>query len=181
MFFRPVALMVAPTALVYAALYVLNDYLFGSLWFSPGVGWVFLPNGLRLIAILLFEEWGALGIIVGSLAMVGVQGSEADSGTAIGAALINGLAPLAARQVCLGLAQLDVHLQTLTATGLLRVTLIFSSLSAALHQCWFAWRGSSEHFFAQLLLTLTANMVGAMLVLYTFKFVLHFSERLRKG
>ena len=181
MFFRPIALIVFPTALVYAALFVLNDYVFGSLWFSPGVSWVFLPSGLCLIAILLFEQWGALGIIVGSLSVLGAQGSEPDPVTAVGAALISGLAPLAARRVCLGLAHIDVHLQSLTATGLLRVTLIFSSLSAALQQCWFAWRGSAEHFFPQLLVTLTANVVGAMLVLYACKLMLHFSAYLRKG
>lgn len=181
MFFWPIALVVVPTALLYAALLVLNDYLFGSLWFSPGETWVFLPSGLRLIAILLFVEWGALGIIVGSLSVLGVQGSEHDSLTAIGAALISGLAPLVARRVCLELAQIDLQLKSLTATGLLRVALIFSSLGAVLQQCWFAWSGSAEHFFMQLLIALTANMVGALLVLYACKLVLQFSAYLRKG
>jgi hypothetical protein len=181
MFFRPIALVVVPTALLYAALLMLNDYLFGSLWISPGETWVFLPSGWCLIAILLFEEWGALGIIVGSLAVLGVQGSGQDPLASIGAALISGLAPLAARQVCLELAQIDVQLKSLTAVGLLRVALIFSSLSAALQQCWFAWWSSAEHFFTELIVTLTANMAGAMLVLYACKLVLHSSAYLRKG
>ena len=60
-------LIVGVTALFYVALFLLNGFLFSVLDFSAGVAWVFLPSGLRLVAVLLFDKWGALGIILGSL------------------------------------------------------------------------------------------------------------------
>ena len=97
------------------------------------------------------------------------------------AACISGLAPLLAREICLSLTDLDVDLKALTALSLVRIALIFSALSAGLHQSWYAWRGHSDNALAGVLVMFTGDMLGAMLVLYASKLALSLDARLRGG
>lgn len=174
-------LIVGVTALFYVALFLLNSFVFSNFDFSAGVNWVFLPSGLRLVAVLLFDKWGALGIVLGSLMLAFHDARLTDPVTVGVAACISGLAPLLAREICLGLTDLDVDLKALTALSLVRITLIFSAVSAGLHQSWYAWRGVSDNALISVLVMFSGDMAGAMLVLYAGKVVLSLDARLRGG
>ena len=174
-------LIVGVTALFYVALFLLNDSVFSGLDFSAGVNWVFLPSGLRLLAVLLFDKWAALGIVLGSLMLAFHDLRLTDPVTVGVAACISGLAPLLARQVCLSLTDLKVDLKALTAVSLVRIALIFSAVSAGLHQSWYAWRGVSDNALASVLVMFSGDMVGTMLVLYSAKVMLSLEARLRGG
>lgn len=174
-------LIVGVTALFYVALFLLNDSIFSRLDFAVGVNWVFLPSGLRLIAVLLFDKWAALGIVLGSLMLAFYDARVTDPVTVGVAACISGLAPLLARQVCLSLTDLNVDLKALTASSLVRIALIFSALSAGLHQSWYAWRGVSDNALANMLVMFSGDMLGTMLVLYSAKVILSLDARLRGG
>lgn len=180
--FRRVTLVVAGTALAYYILYVLNQHLFAVLSFSTATSWVFLPSGVRLIAILLFVHWGALGIVLGGVALAF---SHADTGgdpvTVVMSLCLSGLAPLLARQICIGTNELRADLTELSPLGLLRTTLIFSAISAALHQTWYAWRGLSPDVLMGFLVMFTGDVLGALLVIYAIKMALSYSTRLRGG
>ena len=178
---KSATLIVALTALAYVALFVLNGFLFSFLDFSAGAAWVFLPSGLRLIAVLLFDKWGALGIVLGSLVMAFHDPSLTDPVTVGIAACISGLAPLLARQICLSLTDLQVDLHALSALSLVRITLIFSAVGAGLHQSWYAWRGNSNNALVSVLVMFCGDMLGTMLVLYGTKTVLSLEARLRRG
>ena len=174
-------LVVGLTALFYVALFMLNDFLFSSLDFSAGVTWVYLPHGVRLVAVLLFGKWGALGLVLGSLMLAFHDVRITDPVTVGVAACISGLAPLLAREICLRMTDLDVDLKALTAMGLVRIALVFSALNAALHQSWYAWRGVSDHALVSGLVMFSGDMLGAMLVLYAGKIALSLDARLRGG
>ena len=174
-------LIVGVTALFYVALFLLNGFLFSVLDFSAGVTWVFLPSGLRLVAVLLFDKWGALGIVLGSLMMAFHDTRLTDPVTVAMAACISGLAPLLAREICLSLTDLKVDLKDLTALSLVRITLIFSAVSAGLHQSWYAWRGHSDNALAGVLVMFSGDMLGTMLILYASKVALSLDTRLRGG
>ena len=60
-------LVVVATAIAYVGLVKLNDFFFSSFSFSNGVDWIFLPSGLRLAFILVFVEWGAVGVAIASI------------------------------------------------------------------------------------------------------------------
>ena len=175
------ALIVGLTALSYAALFLLNEYLFSVFDFSAGVAWIFLPSGVRLVTVLLFDKWGALGVVLGSMMVAFHDALLTDPLTVWVAACLSGLAPLLARQVCLSLTDLDVKLQALTARGLLRMALIFSALSAGLHQSWYAWRGASADPLSSVLVMFSGDMLGTLLVLYAAKVVLSLDTRWRRG
>lgn len=174
-------LIVGVTALFYVALFLLNGFLFSVLDFSAGVAWVFLPSGLRLVAVLLFDKWGALGIVLGSLMLAFHDARLTDPVTVGVAACISGLAPLLAREICLSLTDLKVDLKDLTALSLVRITLIFSAVSAGLHQSWYAWRGHSDNALAGVLVMFSGDMLGTMLILYASKVALSLDTRLRGG
>ncbi len=176
------ALVVAGTSLVYYVLFVVNQHLFSVLTSSVGANWVFLPSGVRLFAILLFVQWGALGIVLGGVGLALTQAQMVgDPITLVGALCLSGLAPLLARQICLGSNELQADLKSLTSQGLLRVAFIFAAVSAALHQVWFAWRGLSDDILVGLVAMFTGDVLGTLIVLYATKMAMSLGERLRGG
>ena len=179
---RRISLLVTGTALAYFGLVLLNEYLFATFSFSTDTNWIFLPNGVRLVAVLLFVQWGALGIV---LAGIGLQlcqpGMGGDPATAAVSICLSGLAPLLARQICIGANELRADLTGLSPADLLRTTLIFSAISAALGQIWLAWNGLSPDALTGFIAMFTGNLVGALIVLYASKLVLSVSARLRGG
>lgn len=163
---------VAMTALAYIGLLSFNQFLFSSAQTASASGLVFLPSGLQLVCVLLFVEWGSLGMALGALWMgMGPIYTE-DPITALGAALLSGLAPLMARALCLRCAAFNEDLSGLTASCLLRMTVAFAAISALLHQLWFVARGQGGDLWNGLALHFTGDVLGALVILYSAKLVL---------
>ena len=170
------------TSLVYCGTFVLNSYLFSVISYSNGANWVFLPSGVRLFAIVLFAQWGALGIILGGVGVVLLQtGVISDPETVVGAVCLSGLAPLLARQICIGFSQIDAEFRRMSPAILLQVATIFAATSASLHQIWFAWRGVSDDFVSGLLVMFIGDVSGTLIVLYATKAILSVGVRSRGG
>ena len=165
-------LIIASTAISYVLLFQLNTWLFSSLDFATGVNWIFLPSGLRLVFILVFLELGAAGIVIGSVAISMSQLLGADWVTAMGAGLISGFSPWLARLVCIDRLKLDINLNLLSTPTLLKVAMVFSVLSAVMHQLWFTWRGQSGDFLPPTAVMALGDLIGTVLVLYAAKFLL---------
>ena len=166
---------VAMTALAYMGLFSFNQFVF-PLW-----GLVFLPSGLQLIGVLLFVEWGALGLVLGALAMGLGPLYAGDPITAMGGALLAGLAPLFARALCVRYDALDEDLHGLSGGALLRLTVVFSALSALLGQLWLLGRDQGGDLWAGMALHFTGDLLGALIVLYSAKLVLDRLPQLSRG
>ena len=163
---------VAMTALAYVGLLSFNQFLFSSFNASAFSSLVFLPSGLGLICVLLFVEWGSMGMALGALLMGLGQVYTGDPITVLGAAVLSGLAPLLARALCLRCDAFDENLQGLTASCLLRMTVAFAAVSALLHQVWSVARGQGGDLWGGLALHFTGDVLGALVVLYSAKLVL---------
>ena len=174
-------LVVAMTALVYTGLFSFNQFIFPAINFSSGGDLVFLPSGLRLICVLLFVEWGSLGMVLGAMAMNFNGFVSDDPLTVAGAALLSGIAPLLARALCLRCDALDENLNGLTAACLLKVTVVFSAISALLFQLWFFARGQGGDLWGGLALHFTGDLLGALVLLYGAKWVLDHLPQLSRG
>ncbi len=172
---------VATTALAYVGLLSFNQFIFSSFNASGFSSLVFLPSGLGLVCVLLFVEWGSLGMALGALLMGLGQMHTGDPMTVLGAAVLSGLAPLLARALCLRLAAFEENLQGLTAACLLRMTVAFAAVSALLHQVWFVARGQGGDVWGGLALHFTGNLLGALVVLYSAKLVLDRLPQLSRG
>lgn len=172
---------VALTALAYMGLFSFNQFVFPTLDMASARGLVFLPSGLQLIGILLFVEWGALGLVLGALAMGIGPLYAGDPITALGAALLAGLAPLCARALCVRCDALDEDLHGLSAAALLRLTVVFSAFSALMGQLWLVARNQGGDLWTGMALHFTGDLLGALIVLYSAKLVLDRLPELSRG
>jgi len=159
-------------ALAYFLTFQVNTYLFSAFEYTQEVNWVFLPSGLRLILILLFFEWGAIGIGIASMAICYFNQIEGDMVTIIGASFISGFAPYLARLVCIDRLKLDVNLNNLTPATLFKASAVFALLSPVLHQLWFAWRNPATDFIQSTTIMAVGDLVGTMILLYAAKLLL---------
>jgi hypothetical protein len=174
-------LIVSGTALVYAGLYFLNEALFPALVLSTHISLIFLPSGVRLIGVLLFSHWGALGIVFGSVLTSLLAPPELLGSTLFGAWVISGLAPWFAREVGIRFLHMDRQLTNLSGTDLLKLSVVFAAFNAVMHQLWFYWQSSGGNFFSQTWSMAVGDWLGAVLLLYAFKFALAAGGRLRRG
>jgi hypothetical protein len=61
--FKLNAAMVMLTMALFLVALKINDLLFAHLEFAPGINWIYLPAGVRLLATLMFGEAGAIGLL----------------------------------------------------------------------------------------------------------------------
>ena len=157
-------------ALVCGAMYFyafqLNMHWFADwLEFSPGVNWIFIPSGLRLLFVLLLAETGAIGIVLGSL-LVNYTSSNPDAHAFnIVTSVISGTAPYLARHVCITWFALDSNLQNLSGRGFFKIAIVFAIVNALTHQIWFSWTGTTENFMASTAAMAVGDWFGTALVL----------------
>jgi len=172
---------VTGTAFVYAGLYFLNEALFPALVLSTHISLIFLPSGIRLISVLLFSHWGALGLVFGSVLTSLLAPPELVGPTLFGAWVISGLAPWLAREVGIRFLHMDRQLTNLSGTDLLKLSVVFAAFNSVMHQLWFYWQGTGGSFFSQTWSMAVGDWLGAVLLLYAFKFALAAGGRLRRG
>jgi len=165
-------------ALAYGLVHLLNDLLFAHLRFSAGVDWIFLPSGLRLLAVLLLSLQGALGVALASALIATVSVFPDDPITSVGAGVLSGLSPLLARGVATRALSVRDDLAGLAAPDLLKLTLVFGLISASLHQLWYVARGHSDSLLQGIVAMMVGDLVGAVLVLYMARFALGLLARI---
>ena len=56
--------MVLATIVMFALTLAANGWLFPQLELIPGINWIYLPAGVRLVATLLFGGAGAVGLLI---------------------------------------------------------------------------------------------------------------------
>ena len=144
-----------------------HDLFFHGLLYSHGVSWIFIPSGLRLALVLLFGAKGAIGVVLGSLA-VGLERAQALELT-MAAALISGLAPWLARATCIRFFELKSDLSNLSAKLLLTMAPICALISAVMHQWLYVSAGLSSSFVQGTVVMAIGDLLGIMVVLYALK------------
>ena len=152
-------------ALVYYALFDLNFKLFEELEFSSGVNWIFLPSGLRLLFVLIFSGYGAVGIVAGSALVNYTYGDEHNHVFNVVTAIISGAAPYLSRLIVLDHFGLSTDLAGMRPKVFFRITIIFALLSATLHQLWFSWHGQTQDFLLSTFVMFVGDWLGTVLVI----------------
>lgn len=160
----------ATTALYFGA-FNLNQLVFSTFEFAPGVNWIFLPAGLRLLSTLLLAEEGAIGILLASLFITFSTYPEIGSITGIGAACISAGAPYLTYRLAL-LCGMPSNLHQLTAGKLSALIVIYSAISAFLHQLWFVERGISTSLISGFSAMFTGDLAGTLIIVYAMKIIL---------
>lgn len=165
--------LIAMSAVFYVCFFQLNEWIFSNFQHAQGVSWVFLPSGFRVILVILLGLPGALGLLLGSLyidrEMLGGSGYL----LALLNGLVNGLIPLITLKFFKLRNLVNEKLQSLTTQQLLNITLGFSAASAIAHQLlWLLMDKPNVNPWVDVWPMFFGNVTGALLLLYSFKFVL---------
>lgn len=137
----------------------------------PGVNWVYLPAGLRLLLVLLLGMCGAVGISLSSAVIAIVVYAPNDPLTGLVAGAISGFAPLTVQFTLQRYAGLNGDLRNLKSNHLLQLTFLYAMVTSFAHQMWFVVRGMTEHFWSSVWPMFVGDLIGTFIVLYAVQAV----------
>ena len=167
---------VLATMALFLAMLWLNDWLFRRLEFAPGINWIYLPAGMRLLCTLLFAEAGAVGLLLVSWLVSFVFFFPHDPERAFMGGIIAAAAPYAVYRGASRFYGFEASLHNLTPGRLLVLAVAYAIASPLLHHLWFAWRGQGDlvhGFFAMFI----GDLSGTLIVLYGIKGLLALGRR----
>jgi len=169
------------SAMAYTFLFYFNGWLTNTLVFGLGVNWIYLPAGLRLFLTLVLGLPGTIGIAAASFLISYYGDFPHDLTVCVGVGLISGFAPYLARYFVFSNLRLASDLSNLNFPKLIACILIYSLLSAGLHQWWFATMtlentGSINHFIVMFI----GDVLGSLLLISLIKCCLDLIKGARK-
>ena len=165
-------LVVGVSATVYYLSLLANEWVLGDSEFSFDVHWVFFPSGFRFVLVLLALESGALGIALGGLVWNYQVHPELGLDFALITGLVAGFSPWFARQLSVSFLGLDREFKVLSPQTLLKISFLFATLSALLHQLWFYSQGLTDNLVSSFTVMALSNWAGTLLVLMAIKFII---------
>lgn len=168
---KKLLVIVIAAVLYYLSLWF-NELIWGETEFSFDVHWVFFPSGIRFILVLLALESGAVGIALGGMLWNFQDHPDLGLEFALITGLIAGLSPMIARKLSIKFLGLDPEFKVVSPLTLLKISILFATLSALLHQIWFYVQGLTEHFPLSLGVMAMSNLAGTWLVLMVFKLLI---------
>jgi hypothetical protein len=167
----------ALSALLYSALFFLNDRLTEVLKYDLGVSWIYLPAGLRLFLILIFGLAGAIGIAFASFTISYFGVFPPDLVTCIGIGLISGFAPLFAKWVVVSNTYVSNDLSNLSMQKILLCIVIYALMSSGFHQCWFMLRDLESASINHFLVMFVGDIAGSILLIAVIKYSIDLLKR----
>jgi len=162
---------VLATIVLFAATLAANAFLFRRLEFAPGINWVYLPAGVRLLCTLLFADAGAVGLLLVSWFVSFEFFFPDDFDRAFMGGILATAAPYLVYLVARHFCSLDTSLRNLTPRRLLVLAFAYSVASPLLHHLWFAARGQDD-LVRGFLVMFVGDLSGTLIVLYAIKALL---------
>jgi hypothetical protein len=167
----------AISALLYSTLFFFNDWVTEAAKYDLGVSWIYLPAGLRLFLILIFGLAGAIGIAIASFTISYFGVFLPDLVTCIGIGLISGFAPLLAKWVVVSNIPINNDLSNLSLQKIIFCVVVYSLMSAGLHQYWFVLRGLESGSLDHFLVMFIGDIAGSILLIALIKYSIDLVKR----
>lgn len=146
--------------------------------FSQGVDWVYLPSGVRLVAVLAFGVWGCVGITCATFILTFItQPNEAWTMGAV-TAVISGFSPLMAAKLGQWWWDISQDLNGLTSRQLIALAGLFAVISGGLHQVWYRWSGISATSWDSAIAMIVGDFLGSLVLLFLMSWGLRSLNRL---
>lgn len=160
--------LVLATMALFGAMLALNEWLFRWLEFTPGINFVYLPAGMRLLCTLLFAEAGAVGLLIVSWIVSFTIIFPGQFERPFMGGIIAALAPWLVYRWARHAYGLQASLANLTSRRLLVLVLAYSIASPLLHHLYFAMNGQGDLLrgFAAMFI---GDLTGTLIVIYTLK------------
>lgn len=168
--------MVAGTIVLFSAMLALNEWLFRRFEFAPGINYIYLPAGMRLLCTLLFAEEGALGLLIVSWAASFLLFFPGQFERPFVGGIVAALAPYLVYRLARWRYGLGASLANLNPQRLLVLAVVNSIASPLLHHLYFAWTGQGN-LLRGFLAMFTGDLAGTLIVLYGLKAVLALAPR----
>lgn len=135
------ALIVAVSGVAWVAAFWLQEHFLSLFNHAPGIDFVFIPSGVRLIAILVGGIWAVVGIALGGLFLTGPEFHTMQPGIIVLVAACGGLCTYFALRASLWATGVDWGLKRLTPLRLPFICLGVALGSAVLHNVLFGLLG----------------------------------------
>jgi hypothetical protein len=161
--------MVLATIVLFAGFLVVNEWLFLRFEYAPGINWVYLPAGMRLVCTLLFGGAGAIGLLIVSWLVSFLHFFPHDPVRAFVGGLIGAGAPYLVYILARRRFGLQASLVNLTSRRLLVCILAYSVASPLLHHLWFFIHGDRGNLAQGLLAMFIGDLLGTLIVVYAMK------------
>lgn len=171
--------MAVVTMLLFLVALLANEALFRWLEWAPGINFVYLPAGVRLLCTLLFAEAGALGLLTVSWLVCFLWFFPDDALRSFVGGLIGASAPYAAYRLAKRWYGIGASLQQLSPQRLLALSVLYALANSLLHHVWFAIQGDTgvvPGFVAMFI----GDWSGTLIVLYSVKLVLSLARPVQR-
>jgi hypothetical protein len=175
------AAMVATTMLAFVATLVANEWLFTRFEFVPGINWVYLPAGMRLLCVLLFGNAGALGLLLVSWLVCFFHFFPDDYLRSFMGGVLAAAAPWIANRVAQQVFSLRASLTNHSPARLLVCIVLYSIASPLLHHIWFAVHGGTPNLLRSFVVMFVGDLNGTLIVVYAMKALLSLLPPRRPG
>ena len=173
------AIIVVCSALAWIGAYMIHNRFLPFFSHSPGIDLVFIPSGVRLIAIMIGGIWAAVGVSLGSLFLTGPEFHTMQAGTILAIAACSGFGPYLALRVSLRATGVELGLKQLSP-GLLPVISLGVAVGSSLqHNLLFSllgleqWSGFTDHVLAMA----TGDFLGILLAVVVVFLILRISRK----
>lgn len=168
--------MVLATMALFGAMLALNHWAFRALEFAPGINFIYLPAGARLLCTLLFAEAGAIGLLLVSWAVSFLVFFPGQFERPFVGGILATAAPYLVYRLARVLYGLHVSLANLTPRRLLLLSLAYSIANPLMHHAYFALQGR-EQLLEGFLAMFIGDLAGTLLVIYGIKGLLSLGRR----
>ncbi|WP_421693785.1 hypothetical protein [Aestuariivirga sp.] len=121
--------LVAVSGVSWVAFWFLNAWLFAATHFAPGISLIYVPAGIRLIILLLFGVWGAIGIALTDPILFWTEFDQQPVLEVAVNAVISGFVPLAGIRILQRASGMDTDLKRLKPLHLPALALTVSILA----------------------------------------------------
>lgn len=170
-------MMVLATIALFLLMLAINEWLFKYAEFLPGINWIYLPAGIRLLSTLLFGGAGAIGLLIVSWLVSFLYFFPDDFMRAFAGGIVATIAPYGVYKLAQHAFGLHGSLVNLTPGRLLICIVGCSFASPLLHHLWFALHGDPQPLLNGFVVMFVGDLNGTLLVVYGVKLGLYFLGR----
>ena len=147
--------------LTWILFYRISLWLFDYFEYNSHVCWVFLPAGIRMIAVFIFGWTGVLGLLIGSV----ITNEEELSGYVIYLSTISAISPMLAKSACNWWFNIPVTLQGLRGKQLLAFAVIGALTNALLSNLFFYFANETNSLKG-IIPMFVGDLLGTLFIFY---------------
>ena len=160
------AALVVTSGALWSVIWIANKYLMAGTHVAPGIDLIFLPAGFRLLIVIVFGVWGALGIFLADPLMFMLEFEQGSFREVLINALISGFAPYFTVMAFCRLAGIRGSLTQLKPIHLPLLALAVSFVTPLLFNLHFLVEGRTQPqaFLHNFTAMMTGDFLGCLIV-----------------